>query len=79
MPKTRFDKTARDPLKELVLGRKSTLQLSEVNLAVKMGISAGRLRTMFSGPSDAWKIREVKMLSKALDVPIAEMRDLIAR
>ena len=37
MPKTRFDKTARDPLKELVLGRKSTLQLSEVNLAAKMG------------------------------------------
>lgn len=79
MPKTRFDKTARDPLKELVLGRKSTLQLSEVNLAAKMGISTGRLRTMFSGPSDARKIREVKMLSRALDVPIAEMRELIAR
>lgn len=79
MPKTRFDKTARDPLKELVLGRKSTLQLSEVNLAAKMGISTGRLRTMFSGPSDSWKIGEVKALSRALNMPIDEFRTLIAR
>lgn len=79
MPKTRFDKTARDPLKELVLGRQSTLQLSEVNLAAKMGISTGRLRTMFSGPSDSWKIGEVKALSRALDMPIDEFRTLIAR
>lgn len=38
MPRTRFDKIDRDPLKELVLGRKSALQLSEVKLAAKMGI-----------------------------------------
>ena len=49
MPKTRFDKIARDPLKELVLGRKAAVRISEVNLAKKMGISTGRLRTMFSG------------------------------
>lgn len=70
MPKTRFDKIARDPLKELVLGRKAAVRISEVNLAKKMGISTGRLRTMFSGPSDSWKIGEVKALSRALDMPI---------
>lgn len=39
MPKTRFDKIARNPLKELVLGRKAAVRISEVNLAKKMGIS----------------------------------------
>lgn len=79
MPKTRFDKIARDPLKEIVLGRKAAVRISEVNLAKKMGISTGRLRTMFSGPSDSWKIGEVKALSRALDMPIDEFRTLIAR
>lgn len=34
---------------------------------------------MFSGPSDSWKIGEVKALSRALDMPIDEFRTLIAR
>ena len=79
MPRTRFDKVQRDPLKELVLGRKSALQLSEVKLAAKMGISVGRYRSMMGGTSDAWKIGEVKALSKALDVPIDVMRALVGK
>lgn len=79
MPRTRFDKVQRDPLKELVLGRKSAMQLSEVKLAAKMGISVGRYRSMMGGTSDAWKIGEVKALSKALDVPIDEMRALVGK
>lgn len=79
MPRTRFDKIDRDPLKELVLGRKSALQLSEVKLATKMGISVGRYRSMMGGTSDAWKIGEVKALSRALDIPIDELRALVGK
>lgn len=79
MPRTRFDKIDRDPLKELVLGRKSTLQLSEVKLAARMGISVGRYRSMMGGTSDAWKIGEVKALSRALDIPIDELRALVGK
>ncbi len=79
MPRTRLDKVQRDPLKELVLGRKSAMKLSEVKLAAKMGISVGRYRSMMGGASDAWKIGEVKALSKALDVPIDEMRALVGK
>ena len=79
MPRTRFDKVARDPLKELVLGRKAALQLSEVNLAAKMGIITGRYRSMMGGTSDAWKIGEVKALSRALDIPIDELRALVGK
>lgn len=79
MPRTRFDKIERDPLKEIVLGRKITLGLSEAKLAEKMGVSVGRYRTMMQGTSDAWKIGEVKALSRALDLPIDELRGLIAR
>lgn len=79
MPKTRFDKTARDPLKEMVLGRKRTMRLSEAALAEKTGVSLGRYRTMMSGPSDAWRISEAVALTRALEIPIAEMRELIAR
>ena len=79
MPRTRFGKIGRDPLKELVLGRKSTLQLSEVKLADKMGISVGRYRSMRGGTADAWKIGEVKALSRALDIPIDELRALVGK
>jgi hypothetical protein len=79
MPRTRFDKIDRDPLKEAVLGRKTVIGLSEAKLAEKMGISVGRYRTMMQGTSDAWKIGEVKALSRALDLPIDELRGLIAK
>ena len=79
MPRTRFDKVQRDPLKELVLGRKSTLHLSEAKLAAKMGISVGRYHSMMGGTSDAWKIGEVKALSRALDIPIDELRALVGK
>lgn len=79
MPKTRFDKTARDPLKEVILGRKQNMRMSEAHLAEKMGVSLGRYRTMMSGHSEAWRISEVRALSRALDIPISEIRDLIAR
>ena len=79
MPRTRFDKIARDPLKELVLGRKAAVRISEVNLAKKIGVSVGRYRTMMQGTSDGWRIGEVKALSRALDLPIDELRALIAR
>lgn len=79
MPRTRFDKIDRDPLKEVVLGRKTTLGLSEAKLAGRMGVSVGRYRTMMQGTSDAWKIGEVKVLSRALGLPIDELRGLIAK
>ena len=78
MPKTRFDKTARDPLKELVLGRKAAVRISEVNLAKKMGISTGRRRTMFSGPSDSWKksvgvMENTKLIDKRRDCGLTQV------
>lgn len=79
MPRTRFDKIDRDPLKEAVLGRKTVIGLSEAKLAEKMGVSVGRYRTMMQGNSDGWKIGEVKALSRALDLPIDELRGLIAK
>lgn len=79
MPRTRFDKVERDSLKETVLGRKTVIGLSEVKLAAKMGISVGRYRTMMQGTSDGWRIGEVKALSRALDLPIDELRGLIAK
>ena len=44
-----------------------------------MGVSVGRYRTMMQGSSDGWKIGEVKALSRALDLPIDELRGLIAK
>lgn len=79
MPRTRFDKVERDPLKETVLGRKTVIGLSEVKLAEKMGVSVGRYRTMMQGNSDGWRIGEVKALSRALDIPIDELRALVGK
>lgn len=79
MPKTRFDKTERDPLKELILGRKAALRISEANLAAKTKMSTGRLRSLLSGSSDELKVKDIKALSVALDIPIDEMRGLIAK
>ena len=80
MPRTRFDKAvARDPLKEIVLGRKKAMQLTELQLAEKTHMSRGRLRGLLSKPSTEWMIGDALAFSKTLNIPISEMRELIAR
>ena len=52
MPKTRFDNPNRDAPLELVLGRKSSLGLSEERLAEKMHFSRNTLRARLDAGSD---------------------------
>lgn len=79
MPKTRFDKKPRDPLKELVLGRKATLGMTNTELAERMSMTRSQLDTMFRKPSDQWRIAAALSMASALDIPIAETRDVISR
>lgn len=79
MPKTRFDKVPRDPLKELVLGRKTTLGVSGVTLAQKTHMSTTRLYNTLNAHSNTWRISDVLAFSSALDIPIAEMREAIGK
>lgn len=79
MPKTRYDKVPRDPLKELVLGRKTTLGVSGVTLADKTHMSTTRLYNILNAHSNTWKISDVLAFSSALDIPIAEMREAIGK
>ena len=77
MPKTRFDNPNRDAPLELVLGRKSSLGLSEKRLAEKMHISRNTLRARLSAGSDNWTISELKRFCRVLDIPIEEMRQAL--
>ena len=77
MPKTRFDKPKRDALLELVLGRKSSLGLSEKRLAEKMHFSRNTLRSRLNDGSDNWTISELKRFCRVLDIPIEEMRQAL--
>ena len=77
MPKARFDNPKRDALLELVLGRKSSLGLSEKHLAEKMHFSRNTLRTRLSAGSDNWTISELKRFCRVLDIPIEEMRQAL--
>ena len=77
MPKTRFDKPNRDAPLELVLGRKSSLGISEERLAEKMHFSRSTLRTRLSAGSDNWTISELKRFCRVLDIPIEEMRQAL--
>ena len=77
MPKTRFDNPKRDALLELVLGRKSSLGLSEECLAEKMHFSRSTLRARLSAGSDNWTISELKRFCRVLEIPIEEMRQAL--
>ena len=77
MPKTRNNKPKRDALLELVLGRKSSLGLSEKRLAEKMHFSRNTLRARLSAGSDNWTISELKRFCRVLDIPIEEMRQAL--
>lgn len=79
MPKTRFDKVPRDPLKELVLGRKTTLGISGVTLAEKTHMSTTRLFNLLNANSNTWRVSDVLAFSAALDIPMAEMREVIGK
>ncbi len=79
MPRTHFDKAQRDPLKELVVGRKAALGVSQTELAEKMHITRSQLATILGKPSNGWTIADAKSLTRALDIPIAEMREAIGK
>ena len=77
MPKTRLDKPKRDAPLELVLGRKSSLGLSEERLAEKMHFSRSTLRARLSAGSANWTISELQRFCRVLDIPIDEMRQAL--
>lgn len=79
MPKTRFDRVPRDPLKELVLGRKAALDMPLTHLAEKMHITRSQLSTILEKSSVNWTIGNAIALTTALDIPIAEMREAIKK
>ena len=79
MPKTHFDRVPRDPLKELVLGRKAALDMSLTRLAEKMRITRSQLSAILEKPSANWTIGNAIALTAALDIPIAEMREAIRK
>lgn len=79
MPKTRFDKKPRDPLKELVLGRKGALKLTDTELAAKTGMSRTRYGNIMKEHSNKWRISDVLAFSSALDIPMAEMREAVGK
>lgn len=79
MPKTRFDRVPRDPLKELITGRQATMNLTGVDLAARAKMSREHFRGVMRKPSDAWTIGDAIALATALDIPIAEMREAIRK
>ena len=79
MPKTRFDRAPRDPLKELITGRQITMNVSGVDLAARAKMSREHFRGIMRKPSNAWTIGDAIALTAALDIPIAEMREAIRK
>lgn len=79
MPKTRFDRVPRDPLKELITGRQIAMNVSSVDLAARAKMSREHFRGIMRKPSNAWTIGDVIALTTALDIPIAEMREAIRK
>ena len=77
MPRTKFDKPKRDALMELILGRKAALKMSEEEMASKSGICRSTLRVRLNGSSDKLTVGDLKAFSKALDIPIEEIRQAI--
>lgn len=77
MPKTRFDRTPQDPLKELVLGRKFVLKMTNTKLADKLHMTPMQVRYMLAKPSEEWRIGDAVALAVALDIPIDEVRAAI--
>lgn len=79
MPRTRFDKTPRDPLKELVFGRARAMGLNKAELARRANISTEHLRGLERKHSIEWKISDVLTFSSSLGIPIAEIRESIGK
>lgn len=77
MPKTRFSKVKRDQLKELFIGRKLTAGLSNSDLGDMMHMSRRQVEYMLTKTSDDWTIRQIRKMSRALDIPFEETKSLI--
>ncbi len=79
MPKTRLGRKPRDPMKELVFGRKAAIGMTNTELAEKMHMTRKQVEYMLKKPSNDWTIAVVLGMTAALDIPIDEFRALIGK
>lgn len=82
MPKSRFDKYAQppgDPLKALVLGRKGERKMSSQELADKTNMSKTRYNDLMKKGSSWWRVSDIQAFSRALDIPMDELRACVGR
>lgn len=77
MPKTRLGRKPRDPIKELVFGRKMAIGMTNADLAAKTHMSRKQIEYVFKKPSCDWTIATALKLTAALDIPIDELRAAI--
>lgn len=79
MPKTRIGRKPRDPIKELVFGRKMAIGMTNADLALKTHMSRKQIEYVFKKPSCDWTIATTLKLTAALDIPIEEVRTLVGK
>ena len=66
-----------DPLKGLILERKMALKITPEQIAKIIHCSDVTARKRLNQPTREWKYGEILDLCKAMDVSIADLRDLV--
>lgn len=64
----------KDPLKEIILGRKAAMKLTIADVDEKAGFSEGTFKRLKIRHTDEWKLSQIKTVCYALEIPIETVR-----
>ena len=77
MPRVNLGKPPTDNLMALFLERKKALNLSNADMAAKLGKSESTYWQMMKRPVDTWALGEIKTMCRALGIPKDALRAAI--
>lgn len=64
----------KDPLKEIILGRKAAMKLTIADVDEKAGFPEGTFKRLKIRHTDEWKLSQLKTVCYALEIPIETVR-----
>ena len=73
MPRVKIAKR-KDPLKEIILGRKAMMKLTIAEVDERAKLADGTFKRLKARHTDEWKLSQIKSVCYALEIPIETVR-----
>ncbi len=73
MPRVKLGRP-KDPLMELIAGRKHVLNLKNAEIARRAHMTEDQVKNRMKRPTEEWKLGDIRAICSALEIPKEDLR-----